>query len=342
MSKFKPNERFKDPTRQNSSPGAPGHSADRVTRESNGSKIGVSRALQSAIDEIDRRYPLAASSGISKRARAAILNIDDPYSQLGGRLEKVADVGENASFFTSPIVATHLKPHQKAFLDTIASTESQGYNVLYRNYGFDDFSRHPDVKVRILKGPKKGLVSTAAGRYQMLGSTWRRQKQKRKLPDFSPENQDIAAWELAKEDYSESELDGKRPSDTLDDVLQSGNFEKIAQAGERLAKTWTSFPRGIEATTNKSRFVSEFRRNLAGHRQLDNLRQNFVFMPASATNAPAKPSDRIRDAHNRLEAIKYRDLGGQRVAVPYGLIPNLPTYTKEQARKDKLKVRKNR
>jgi len=342
MGKFEPNGRFKSPTQRRPGPGVSGQPTGHTPRDPNRSKIGMSGALQSAIDEIDRRYPLAASSGISKRARAAILNIDDPYSQLGGRLEKVADVGENASFFTSPIVATNLKPHQKALLDTIASTESPGYNVLYRNFGFDDFSRHPDVPVRILKGPNKGLVSRAAGRYQMLGRTWNEQKEKRNLPDFSPENQDIAAWEYAKERYSINELDGERANDKLDDVLQSGNAERIARAGERLAQTWTSLPKGIEATTNKSRFVSEFRRNLAGHRQLDNLRQNFVFIPASATRTPARPSDRIRDAHNRLEAVKYRDLGGQRVAAPYGLIPNLPTYTKEQARKDKLKVRKNR
>lgn len=105
-------------------------------------------------------------------------------------------------------VGDWVTPEIGAFLNTISAAEgtysSKGYNMIV-GLGkagapayFSDYSQHPNIiGLRTSKGP-----STAAGRYQIVMSTWRRlQKKYPELKDFSPESQDKAAWLLAQEDY---------------------------------------------------------------------------------------------------------------------------------------------
>lgn len=82
-------------------------------------------------------------------------------------------------------------------LDRIASGEAKAYDVLFGGHRFKSFSDHPRIKIPL----QPGLYSTAAGRYQMLASTWDAQKARLGLRDFSPENQDLAAWDLAQRTY---------------------------------------------------------------------------------------------------------------------------------------------
>lgn len=146
-----------------------------------------------------------------------------------------------------------LTPYQRALLDTIAGPESAGrYNVMYGGKRFSDYSDHPRVAVPIKSGPNVGKTSSAAGKYQFLGSTWDQYKKKLGLPDFSPQSQDQAAWALAKDSYGGN----------LDAVLQSGDPKAIAQVGTKLRNIWTSLPGGIEQGTNTSRFVQTFQNNL--------------------------------------------------------------------------------
>lgn len=152
---------------------------------------------------------------------------------------------------------TDAQPHQKALLNTIAGPESGGrYNVIYGGGRFDDFSKHPGQAVRIQTGPNAGRTSSAAGKYQFLGSTWQDQAGKLGLADFSPANQDKAAWNLAAETYK-----GKTGQD-LDAVLQSGDPAALANVGKVLNPIWTSLPGGIEQGTNTDWFVSTYQRAL--------------------------------------------------------------------------------
>jgi muramidase (phage lysozyme) len=101
----------------------------------------------------------------------------------------------------SNVVASNLPAGAPALLNTIASTESPGYDVMYGGEKFEDFSKHPNRAKLITSGPNKGKFSTAAGRYQFIHSTWEEAKNTLGLPDFSPESQDRAAWWLAQRDY---------------------------------------------------------------------------------------------------------------------------------------------
>lgn len=149
--------------------------------------------------------------------------------------------------------------HRRALLDTISGPESGGdYDIVYGGGRFDDFSDHPRRAVAITSGPNKGKTSSAAGKYQFLGSTWDQYRDKLGLPDFSPGSQDTAAWELASDTYRDA------TGGDLDEVLQSNDPQSIANVGKVLNGVWTSLPGGIEQGTNTDRFLSAFQRNMGG------------------------------------------------------------------------------
>jgi muramidase (phage lysozyme) len=143
-----------------------------------------------------------------------------------------------------------LSPVQRAFLNSIAAGESPGYDVIYGGQRFQDYTDHPRVAVPIKSGPNVGKTSSAAGRYQFLGSTWDEAKSALGLPDFSPDSQDRAAAWLAERDYK------KRTGRGLwaDVEGAAGDPAKLDQIGSSLSGTWTSLPNGIERNRATSGF----------------------------------------------------------------------------------------
>ncbi|RWI60245.1 MAG: hypothetical protein EOQ93_03010 [Mesorhizobium sp.] len=165
--------------------------------------------------------------------------------------------GGQTDYHGEQLAWTDAAPYQKALLNTISGPESGGhYDVMYGGGKFGDFSHHPNQAVRIQTGPNAGRTSTAAGKYQFLGSTWDDQAKKLGLTDFSPVNQDKAAWNLAAETYKD------KTGQDLATVLQSGDPQAIAGVGRALAGQWTSLPGGIEQGTNEDRFVATYQRAL--------------------------------------------------------------------------------
>lgn len=161
---------------------------------------------------------------------------------------------KNPQIEAAPQPRGGLPPEAYALLDTISGTESAGkYNIMYGGKRFSNYADHPRVAFPIRSGPNRGKKSSAAGRYQFIQGTWDDQARKLGLKDFSPENQDRAAWNLAQETYGRGLLN----------ALRSGDPAKVAAVGKALRHQWTSLPGGIEAGTNASRFATAFSNNLS-------------------------------------------------------------------------------
>ena len=171
------------------------------------------------------------------------------------KAEKRLKQNTTGSLMTKPMSndAKNIPPEGLAFLDALSIPESGGrYDTIVGSgkYGapatFSDFSKHPGIagvgltktgKWTRVDSPDKEDFSTAAGRYQITRSTWKRLQMKYGFTDFKPETQDLAAWNLAKDDYA------KKTGKNLLDELRQGNFYHITK---HLNKTWTSLAGGIE------------------------------------------------------------------------------------------------
>jgi muramidase (phage lysozyme) len=113
--------------------------------------------------------------------------------------------------------------NEKLFLDFIARAEGGSYDIIVGGkQRITDFSRHPRIRaVTTADGS-----SDAAGRYQILSSTYQPIADKLGIKDFSPQSQDRVALEIIKR------------RGALEDV-RSGNFEG---AINKLGNIWASFP----------------------------------------------------------------------------------------------------
>jgi len=123
-----------------------------------------------------------------------------------------------------------MNTNRKAFLDMIAESEGttrigdqDGYNVIVGGTMFDGYADHPR-KLVVLN--KKGLKSTAAGRYQLLSRYYDAYRKSLKLRDFSPASQDAIAIQQIKECRA------------LEDV-DAGRFDI---AVKKCARIWASLP----------------------------------------------------------------------------------------------------
>jgi len=123
-----------------------------------------------------------------------------------------------------------MNANRKAFLDMIAESEGtarigdqDGYNVVVGGTTFDGYADHPRELVVL---NKKGLKSTAAGRYQLLSRYYDAYKKSLRLRDFSPASQDAIAIQQIKECRA------------LEDV-DVGRFDI---AVKKCARIWASLP----------------------------------------------------------------------------------------------------
>lgn len=195
---------------------------------------------------------------------------------------------------------------RQALLDTIAGPESAGrYDVMYGGGRFTNFDDHPGVRHTITSGPNAGKTTTAAGRYQFLEPTWQDQKAKLDLKDYSPKNQDAAAFNLAKEAYS------RKTGRDLETDLVSQNPERIAGIGKALSGTWTSLPSGIEQGISSNKFTNTYLSNFneASNRKGDRV-ANAAPDTRVAENAYRDPSVTVRSPDYNPQTAK--DSAGQK------------------------------
>jgi muramidase (phage lysozyme) len=147
-----------------------------------------------------------------------------------------------------PLVMQGGNPYIRALMRTISASESNGtrpYSLLYGGEHISDLSNHPDECVPIVAGPNLGDCTTAAGRYQMLTTTWIT-----KAEEYHPQNGSLLFWQP----YSfEPEYQDEVVYRWLDDpsawgvdlsqLLQDGQIDEVLQI---LSPTWTSLGYGIE------------------------------------------------------------------------------------------------
>ena len=133
-----------------------------------------------------------------------------------------------------------MDPKLKAFLDLIAWSEGTSTSLITKNAGYDvivsgingpqvftDYSDHPFAHggyVTVRRVPL--LISTAAGRYQVLARYFEAYKAKLHLSDFSPASQDTVA------------LKQMREHGAVNLVMEG----KISAAIEACSNIWASFP----------------------------------------------------------------------------------------------------
>ncbi len=143
-------------------------------------------------------------------------------------------------------------PYVRALMRMISASESNDsrpYSVLYGGSHVADLSHHPQKCIRIVNGPNMNNCSTAAGRYQMINTTWAQMAERyHPNPDgflwfktgyrFEPEYQDavVHAW------LSDEKFWGMN----IPQLLKDGELDKVRK---RLSSTWTSLGYGIETNT---------------------------------------------------------------------------------------------
>ncbi len=153
-----------------------------------------------------------------------------------------------------PLVMKGGDPYIRALMRTIAASEANGkrpYSLLYGGQQVSDLSKHPEICVTIVTGPNKGNCSTAAGRYQIINTTWyhiapryhpkRSQMMFWSTYSFEAEYQDVVVYRWLKDS-------GVWGVD-IPQLLRQGKINDVLR---RLSPTWTSLGYGIETNSISS------------------------------------------------------------------------------------------
>ncbi|WP_310429171.1 glycoside hydrolase family protein [Chamaesiphon sp. VAR_48_metabat_135_sub] len=167
----------------------------------------------------------------------------------------------------SPLVMTGGDPYVRAFMRMISASEANDprpYSVIYGGTHAENLHRHPEQCIRIVNGPNINNCSTAAGRYQMINTTWTKMAKKyHPGPDcalfvfqcgysFEAQYQDavVHAW-----------LSDERAwRMNIPQLLKDGQLEQVRR---RLSSTWTSLGYGIENNTMTPKLAGIYQQLLA-------------------------------------------------------------------------------
>ena len=153
------------------------------------------------------------------------------------------------------VVDETLPTEAKAFLDTISMYEAKDYDIIVGEgqYGapakLSDYSKHPNViGMRTSAGP-----STAAGRYQIVYSTWKELQKNYpgQFKDFNPATQDRAAWRYAQDVYKQ------RTGRDLSEALRSGNIKTVQK---NLKKIWIGFGLDKNVAENYAKSLGRYQK----------------------------------------------------------------------------------
>jgi muramidase (phage lysozyme) len=152
-----------------------------------------------------------------------------------------------------PLIMKGGDPYVRALMRMISASEANDrrpYSVLYGGTHVKNLNRHPQQCIRIVRGPNLNNCSTAAGRYQMIDTTWLKMAKKYSPHrdctlfifqcgySFAAENQDKVVY-----DWLSDERAWRM---NIPQLLKDGELERVRR---RLSSTWTSLGYGIEPNT---------------------------------------------------------------------------------------------
>lgn len=147
-----------------------------------------------------------------------------------------------------PLVMQGGDPYIRALMRTISASEANGsrpYSLLYRGQRVSDLSRHPERCITIVSGPNKGNCSTAAGRYQMINTTWYAL-----APRYHPQPSGFLLWKSYSFEarYQDKVVyawlqDSQEWGTDIAELLRQGKLDRVLKL---LSGTWTSLGYGIE------------------------------------------------------------------------------------------------
>ena len=148
---------------------------------------------------------------------------------------------------TQPLVMSGGDPYLRALMRTISASESnvmRPYHVVYGGDYVGTLDRHPNRCEAIGQGPNRGNCSTAAGRYQLLYSTWL-ELAARYHPQRTDDALDATGLSFAPV-YQDAVVyawlqDGRWGN--VSTQLRQGRIQPVLR---RLSGTWTSLGYGIE------------------------------------------------------------------------------------------------
>lgn len=130
--------------------------------------------------------------------------------------QSIVNLGSEVEAMTQQPSGFSVDANVRAFLETIkqcegTANEADPYRVCYGyRHTVQDLSDHPAVTgewrgetlpaaMCAAAGYGPGCVSTAAGAYQFIKTTWKKLQAKLGLPDFGPASQDAAAVQLLRD-----------------------------------------------------------------------------------------------------------------------------------------------
>lgn len=148
---------------------------------------------------------------------------------------------------TQPLVMPGGDPYLRALMRTISASESnvlRPYHVLHGGDSVGTLDRHPNRCESIAGGPNRGNCSTAAGRYQLLYSTWL-ELAARHHPDRTDDPLDATGLSFAPlyQDMVVHAWLQEGRWGNLSAQLRAGRVQAVLR---RLSGTWTSLGYGIE------------------------------------------------------------------------------------------------
>jgi muramidase (phage lysozyme) len=172
------------------------------------------------------------------------------YGNLGSHLDPVFNVTQ------PPLMMKGGDPYVRALMRTISASESntnRPYSVLYGGQHVNNLSHHPETCVTIVNGPNKGNCSTAAGRYQLINTTWNQI-----APRYHPHPTKMMFWSSYsfEPEYQDSVVhawlsDPKVWGSNIPQQLRQGKLNDVLR---KLSPTWTSLGYGIE-TNSMTRYL---------------------------------------------------------------------------------------